>query len=102
LSVFFVGIVQLNEAVAPLRSALKSATGAGSFSDGGCGGPGVPHPAKTNAHASAGQPQLCRDPIASQSTEASGLTGVMQCLAFQVQDAARLLHAMLSLLHAMP
>jgi hypothetical protein len=49
LSVLRFGIVHVKATRLPVRIAVKSVTGAGRFSDGGCGAPGVPHP-ESNAH----------------------------------------------------
>jgi hypothetical protein len=45
LSVFLVGIVQVNRTCSPVRVAARSLTCTGKFKDGGSGDPGIPHPA---------------------------------------------------------
>src|ERR1700745_1675024 len=51
-SVVSVGPVQVSAIWSPVRVAFRSETGFARFKEGGCGGPGVPHPdakASTNA-----------------------------------------------------
>src|SRR5208282_5673405 len=43
LSVFFLGVFQESDTWSPARTADKSFTRSGRFSEGGCGAPGVPH-----------------------------------------------------------
>src|ERR1700723_196984 len=75
LSVFFLGQVHVRITRSPARVADRSVTVWGKFSDGGCGAPGVPHPAAPAIHRalSPTHPHLCRDRIAIQSIEAGVL-----------------------------
>src|SRR5256885_17057601 len=45
-SVVSVGCVQVRVTLSPLRLACRSRTGSGRCSEGGCGAPGVPQPAR--------------------------------------------------------
>jgi hypothetical protein len=87
----FLGIVQWRRTSSPARAAVKSFTGAGSHSVGGCGFAASPHPASNTANPDAAathgqlRPKTCREHVGL----ISAIFMHFKPIAFSENDAAR-------------